>query len=274
MFEKMIENVRNQVPLIHCITNYVTVNDVANALLACGGSPIMADDVSDAVDITAICGGLNINLGTLNERTVLAMQKAGKRANSLGHFTILDPVGAGASQMRTETTFALMKEIKFSVIRGNISEIKTIYYGFGSTQGVDADSKDAVTEENLEEMVQFAQSLSEKIGSVIVITGAIDIVAGSRQAFVIRNGHSMLSKITGSGCMLTALIAAFCTANPDRILEASAAAVSVMGYAGELAEKKVRLTETGTGSFRTFLIDALSNMQDQNWKEGAKIEVR
>ena len=135
MFQEMLENVRKTCPLIHNITNYVTVNDCANVLLACGGSPIMADDAEEAEEITSICGGLNINIGTLNQRTIPAMQKAGKKANELGHPAVLDPVGAGASKLRTETAKNLMENIQFTVIRGNISEIKALALGEGGAGG-------------------------------------------------------------------------------------------------------------------------------------------
>ena len=120
-----------------------------NILLACGASPIMADDRNDVEDITTICAGLNINIGTLNQNTVPSMLLAGKKANELGHQVLLDPVGAGAGTFRTETALNLMKEVRFDVIRGNISEIKTLARGFGRTKGVDADAADAVTEETL-----------------------------------------------------------------------------------------------------------------------------
>ena len=135
MFAQIFENVRRKAPLIHNITNYVTVNDCANMLLACGGSPIMADEQDEAVEITAICGRLNINIGTLNQRTIPAMFAAGKRANELGHTVVLDPVGAGASGLRTDTAVQLLEKIQFSVIRGNISEIKTLAFGSGTTNG-------------------------------------------------------------------------------------------------------------------------------------------
>ena len=153
MFKECIENVRKNVPLVHNITNYVTVNDVANVLLACGGSPIMSDDIDDVEDITSICGGLNINIGTLNKNTIPSMFAAGKKANELGHVTLLDPVGAGASKLRTETANKLIDEVKFDVIRGNISEIKTLMLGSGSTKGVDADVADKVTEDNIDETI-------------------------------------------------------------------------------------------------------------------------
>ena len=120
MIKTCFENVKTKTPLVHNITNYVTVNDVANVLLACGGSPIMADDIDDVEDITGICGGLNINIGTLNKNTIPSMLAAGKKANELGHAILLDPVGAGASRLRTETALMLLNEIKFDVIRGNI----------------------------------------------------------------------------------------------------------------------------------------------------------
>ena len=194
MQKELLENVRNSHPLIHNITNYVTVNDCANILLACGGSPIMADDVEEVEEITSICGGLNINIGTLNQRTIPAMRKAGIKANELGHPVVLDPVGAGASRLRTGTAMDLLEHVRFSVIRGNISEIKTLALGSGSTRGVDADLADAVTEENLAGAAAFAKELSRKTGAVIAVTGAIDIVADEKKAYCIFNGHPKIGR--------------------------------------------------------------------------------
>ena len=157
MLGKYLDEVRTKAPLVHNITNYVTVNDVANILLACGGSPIMSDEPRDVEDITSICGGLNINIGTLNKRSIKGMKLAGAKAQELGHVTLLDPVGAGASALRTNTASELMQMIRFTVIRGNISEIKAIALGSGTTKGVDADIADAVTEENLSDAVRFTQ---------------------------------------------------------------------------------------------------------------------
>ena len=214
MFKTEFENVRRTCPLIHNITNYVTVNDCANMVLACGASPIMADDAAEVEDITTICGGLNINIGTLNSRTITSMLLAGKKANQLGHPVVLDPVGAGASRLRTDTAFRLLRDVKFTVIRGNISEIKTLASGAGTTKGVDADVADKVTEENLDSAVAFAKAFAAQTGAVIAITGAIDIVADAEKAYCIRNGNAMMSSITGTGCQLSALTAAFVTANP------------------------------------------------------------
>lgn len=275
MEKNIIKNVRDTVPLVHNITNYVTVNDVANILLACGGSPIMADDAEEAAEITSICGGLNINIGTLNARTIESMLLAGKRANELGHVTVLDPVGAGASRLRTETAMRLLEEVRFSVIRGNVSELKTLWGKGGTTKGVDADIADRVTEENLGEMVQFAKGLSRKTGAVIAMTGAIDIVAHGEKAYAIRNGNALMSKITGTGCMLSGVVAAYCVANSENLLDATAAAVAAMGLCGEIGFERLTETEwSGTSSYRTYMIDAMSLMSDGILEEGMKIEAR
>ncbi len=273
MFQEMFENVRCKSPLIHNITNYVTVNDCANMLLACGGSPIMADDPEDAVEITAICGGLNINIGTLNQRTIPAMLAAGRRARELGHPIVLDPVGAGASRLRTDTALRLLEEVHPTVVRGNISEVKTLALGSGTTRGVDADVADKVTEETLDRSAAFAKAFAKRTGAVIAVTGAIDIVADPERAFCIRNGRPEMSAITGTGCQLSTLTAAFVTANPDKPLEAAAAAVSAMGLCGEIAFK--RLTELdGNSTYRNYIIDAMYRLTPAALEEGARYEVR
>lgn len=273
MFQNMFENVRKNHPLIHNITNYVTVNDCANMILACGASPIMADDKEEVEDITTICAGLNINIGTLNSRTIASMLIAGKKANELNHPVVLDPVGAGASKLRTETALKLLKEVKFAVIRGNISEIKTLASGSGTTKGVDADVEDKVTEENLVDAVTFAKTFAKETRAVIAITGAIDIVADHKKAYCIRNGHPMMSSITGTGCQLSAMTAAFVTANPDNPLEATAAAVAAMGYAGELAYGRLD-SKDGNATYRNYIIDAIYNMTPEMLEKGANYEVR
>lgn len=272
MFEKIFENVRRKSPLIHNITNYVTVNDCANMLLACGASPIMADDVEEAGEITGICQGLNINIGTLNHNTIPSMVAAGKRANELGHPTVLDPVGAGASRLRTETALRLMEEIRFTVIRGNISEIKTLAQGSGTTKGVDADAADRVTEETLKEAVAFVRRFAAYSGGVVAVTGAVDIVADKERAFCIRNGHPMMTSITGTGCQLSALTAAFVAANPDTPLEAAAAAVCAMGLCGEIGYERMSPVD-GNASYRNYVIDAMYHLTSEALEKGAKYEV-
>lgn len=274
MFEKIMDNVKIQKPLVHCITNSVTMNDCANAILAVHGSPIMADEIKEVEDITSICQALVINIGTLNERTVEAMIKAGQKANALNHPVILDPVGAGASSFRSETTFRLLDKIQFSVIRGNISEIKTVYQGIGTTKGVDADINDIVNEENLDETIDFARELSQRTGAIIAITGAIDIIVDANHATIIRNGCSNMSRITGTGCMLSAILGAYVAVNQDSMFDAVSCAVALMGYSGELAQQKVQQQDAGTGSLRVYLIDALSTMTAEKLNGGIKIEER
>ena len=273
MFQTVFENVRKKCPLIHNITNYVTVNDCANVVLACGASPIMADDAAEVEDITTICGGLNINIGTLNSRTIESMLLAGKKANALGHPVVLDPVGAGASKLRTETAYRLLREVQFTVIRGNISEVKTLASGAGTTKGVDADVADKVTEATLDAAVAFAKQFAAQMHTVVAITGAIDIVTDGVTAYCIRNGNAMMSSITGTGCQLSALTAAFVTANPDQPLEAAAAAVCAMGLAGEIAHKRLTPLD-GNSTYRNYIIDAIYNMTPEQLEKGANYEVR
>ncbi len=272
MFEKIMQNVKTKCPLVHNITNYVTVNDVANVVLACGASPIMADDIAEVEEITAICSSLNINIGTLNSRTIGSMIAAGKKANELNHPVVLDPVGIGASALRTSTAFELLDNIKFSVIRGNCSEIKNVYGHSAETKGVDVNINDRITEDNYKDFAALTKALSEKTSGVIALSGAIDIIANSKKAYAIRNGNALMSKITGTGCMLSGLIGAYIGANPDNILDAAATAVCIMGLAGEIAYDKIKKQNAGTSSYRTFIIDAISNMTYGILKGGAKIE--
>ena len=273
MLGTCLDRVRETTPLVHNITNYVTVNDVANVLLACGGSPIMSDDIQDVEDITSICGGLNINIGTLNQNTIPSMFAAGKKANELGHPVVLDPVGAGASALRTQTALKLLEEVKFTVVRGNISEIKTLAAGSGTTKGVDADVADAVTEDTLDASVAFAKSMAARLNAVVAITGAIDLVADEKTCYVIRNGRPEMGKITGTGCQLSGLTAAYVVANPDRPLEAAAAAVASMGLAGEIGWSNMQSTD-GNSTYRNRIIDAIFHMDGATLDKGAKYEVR
>lgn len=273
MFDTILETVKKTCPLIHNITNYVTVNDCANLLIACGASPIMADDVEEVAEITSICNGLYLNIGTLNSRTVASMMIAGKKANELHHPVVLDPVGVGASKLRTTTALRLLEEIDFAVIRGNSSEIKSLAFGQGNAKGVDADLADQITAENLEDAVYFVKQFAKQTGAIVVMTGAIDIVADDKKAYCIGNGHPMMSTVTGTGCQLSALITAFVSSNENCRLEATAAAVIAMGISGEIAYHRL-LPGEGNASYRTYLIDAIYNLTPLQLLEGAKYEVR
>lgn len=272
MLGQYLKEVRKKAPLIHNITNYVTVNDCANILLACGASPIMADDKNEAAEITAICNGLNINIGTLNERTIASMLSAGEKAAQLQHPILLDPVGAGASVMRTATAKKILDKLPITVLRGNISEIKILSTGQGIIHGVDANAADKVTEDNLFEYMKIASQLAVKLQTIVAISGEIDIIADKDQAAAVSNGHSLMSKITGSGCMLSALTTAYAAANPQDIFTAVLAAFCSMGIAGEIAAN--RMTDLdGNASFRNYLIDAVYNMTAEQLDTGAKYQL-
>jgi len=273
MFQEYLEAVRKNMPLIHNITNYVTVNDVANILLACGASPIMADDEKEAAEITSICNGLTINIGTLNQHTIPSMFAAGKRAAELRHSILLDPVGAGASKLRTKTATELLTEIPFDCIRGNISEIKTLALGSGSTQGVDANVTDVVSENNLNEAISFVKEFASRRNCIIACTGAIDLVSDNTICYVIRNGRPEMSRITGTGCQLSGMMTAYLAANPDNKLEACAAAVCAMGLAGEIAWQKMMKGE-GNITYRNRIIDAIYCMDGERLERGVKYEIR
>ena len=266
-----LENVRTSTPLVHCITNYVTVNDCANALHACGGSPIMSDEPEDVVDITTICGGLVLNIGTLNKQTIAGMRAAGKRASELDHPIVLDPVGAGASALRTATASEILDTMDVAVIRGNMSEIKAVAGASAATRGVDVNPDDVVTDENLAASAAFAKELAKKTGAIIAITGAIDIVANDERAFAIRNGNAIMGKITGAGCMLSCLVGAYSVANEENMLEGVVAAIAGEGLCGQIAAE--RMTEAdGNGSFRTYLLDAMYNLDAATLADGALVQ--
>ena len=272
MIKNILDNLRETVPLVHCMTNYVTVNDCANALLAIGASPIMSDDIDDVKDITAICNALDINIGTLNARTIPSMLEAGKISNRLGHCVVLDPVGAGASALRTETARKLIEEIKFTAIRGNISEIKALALGTGAARGVDADALDTVTDANLHETAGFLKKFAKETGAVIAVTGAIDIIADSDNAYAVRNGRPEMSKVCGTGCMLSAILCAFLAAAKETPLEATLAAVCTMGLCGERAFEHL-LPHQGNMTYKTNIIDELFNLDGKTLKDGAKYEL-
>ena len=266
-----LDRVRAHAPLVHCITNYVTVNDCANALLACGASPIMSDEPADVEDITSICQALVLNIGTLNQTSIEAMHKAGARAVQLGHPIVIDPVGAGASALRTRTAGELLDALTVCVIRGNMSEVKALAGIASTTKGVDVNPDDVVTEENLSECAAFACEVAKKTNAVVAITGAIDIVADAASAYAVRNGVEYLERITGAGCMLTCMTAAFVAANPDDVLAAAAASVAAMGLAGQVAASRMSDGD-GNGTFRMYLLDALCCMDGAQLAQGALIE--
>lgn len=214
----MIDRVRLVKPIVHCITNYVTAGDVANMVLAAGASPIMADGVKEMEDIAGISHGLVLNLGTLKENAVEAMLIAGKRTAGSGHPVVLDPVGAAAASFRRETALKIIKEVPCTVIRGNASEIRALAGAVlereetVSSRGVDTDRKASMNNENRQSTVSMAQGLSRATGAIVVMTGETDLVADADRTCLVKNGCPMMSRITGSGCMLDGIIASFLAA--------------------------------------------------------------
>ena len=268
-----LDRVRERRPLIHCITNYVTANDVANLLLACGASPIMADEPEEVEEITARCAGLCLNLGTPSRRTIPSLMRAGVKAGELGRPVVLDPVGVGASALRLRTAQELMARVTFTVLRGNVSELRALAGGQEHTRGVDAGGADAVTEAELERGVAFAKGTARRTGTVVAVTGAIDLVSDGEQCVVIRNGRPEMGLVTGTGCQLSALTAACLAASPERPLEAAAAAVCAMGVAGELAWARMS-PQDGNATYRDRIIDAVCRMDGAALEKGARYEVR
>ena len=273
MFGDKLEAVRATVPLVHCITNYVTVHDVANVVIACGGSPIMSDEPADVEDITSICGALDVNIGTLNERTIQAMALASARAQELGHPIVLDPVGAGASRLRTNTAATLLDQRAITCVRANMSEVKALASGAAATRGVDAAPGDAVTYENLDAMAAYTRDFSRACGAIVAVSGAIDLVSDAEHTYVVSNGHRLMAGITGSGCMLSAVTAAYLAANPDDRLGAVAAAFAMFGLAGKLAAERAENEGVGNATFSNYLIDAVSTMDADTLNRGALYEL-
>ncbi len=266
-YAKLIEEVRAKSPLVHHITNYVTVNDCANVTLGIGASPIMADAIGEAADIAAISSAVVLNMGTLNERTIPSMIAAGKSANEKGIPVIIDPVGAGASQLRNETIAEQLREIKPTVVRGNISEIRFLAGLAAETKGVDAAESDML---DSDEALAVAKDLAVKLGCVVAITAAVDVVSDGERTVLISNGHEKLSGLTGTGCMCSSLIGSYCGANPELPMESTVAALLSMGIAGEIAFEAAG--GLGNGSFRVSLHDAISRMDTVTLTSRAKIQ--
>lgn len=289
-----IKDVRDTHPLVHCITNYVTVNDVANSILAIGGSPIMADALEEVEAVVSKSKALVLNIGTLNENTVKAMILAGKTANAKNIPVIFDPVGAGFTPYRAETAKKILDEVGVGIIRGNLSEIASLAGIKSANKGVDA--SDSITDIKNSaagiDQVAIAKNLAQKYSTVIAITGQTDIISDGNCCYKIRNGHPILSKVTGTGCMATGLIAAFAGSNSAAItgantaatsginttaavsrtamLSAAVAGIASMGIAGEIAFAKAG--SEGTGSFHIAIIDALSRMNDVELQSHLKLE--
>jgi hydroxyethylthiazole kinase len=254
--------VRAQKPLIHHLTNYVTVNDCANSTLAIGASPVMATDAAEMEDMVSMAGALVLNIGTLTSLVIESMLIAGKRAKQLEIPVIFDPVGVGATGLRTSSAKRIIDAVGPTVIRGNMSEIMTLAGLSAKIKGVDS-----LADELEAEVV--ARNLSKKLGCVVVITGKTDFIARENDLCRVANGHAMMTGITGTGCMATSLVGACCAANGDAFVGAAAGIVA-MGIAGELAQKMLGSQE-GLGTYRVRLIDVISQMTPELMLSHGKI---
>lgn len=263
-----LDEVRRRRPLIHCVSNIVTANDCANLALAVGASPMMAQAPEEMEAISAVSDVTVLNTGTPDAEKFRACRIC---AASARHPVVLDPVGVGASPLRTSTAHMLLEKVRFSAIRGNVSEIKALTLGHSHAHGVDASGTDA--QDPLEQTLALAHTLAQQRETVVAITGATDVVADATRAFVLGNGHPMMGQVTGTGCMLSALIGAYVSASPDQALEAAAAAVCAMGVCGELAYTRMGPRD-GNGSYQTYLLDALCTLTGEELEEKANYEVR
>lgn len=258
----LFSTIDNKKPLIHHITNEVTINDCANATLAIGGSPVMASSVQEAPEMVQLANALVLNTGTINEETFQAMILAGKKANELNIPIIWDPVGVGATPYRTNRAFDLMQEIKIQVIRGNASEIYRLIGGKTMTRGVDS-SEISISQS------QLAKEAAQKLQCTVVVSGAQDAISDGERTATIDNGHILLTKVTGTGCMTTSLIGCFAGITND-YFAAGIAGMSTMSLAGEMAAKQL-LPNEGTGTYRTRIIDQISLMNEENWNREVKL---
>ncbi len=260
-FVQALLKVRERKPVVHAITNLITANDVATALHALGARPIMAFASEEAEEITSKADALVLNLGTPTPDRIEAMILAGRRANREGHPVLFDPVGAGASQFRIESSMKILSEVRLAVIRGNQAEIGALAGMGGHLAGIDA-------VKGPEDLYRAADHLSRKTGAVVVASGPEDWVAASGRKAIVENGHPMMGQVTGMGCMLTAVMAAFAAVEKDPMV-AAVSALTFFGLAGEQAARRAK----GPGTFKSIFLDALFSLAPDQLRKGMKIKV-
>lgn len=252
-------SIQKEKPLVHCITNIVTVNDCANILLAAGASPTMAHDVREASEVTEGCRSLVCNLGATEAFD--AMLLAGVRARELSRPVILDPVGAAGIACRREKSFLLMDKVRPGCIRGNYSEIRALALNQKIICGVDAAETDLLKDREEQAAAALVQDFARKYHTIAIASGEMDLISDGTVVYKVHNGSPMMSRITGSGCMSSALLGA--CLGIEYSVEAAASACIVMGICGEIAEKKTKRLHGGTMTFRNQLIDAVSLLEKQ-----------
>jgi hydroxyethylthiazole kinase len=252
---------REAKPLVHQITNYVVMNETANATLALGALPVMAHAREEVEEMVGLAGALVLNIGTLSEHWIEAMIAAGRAANGRGIPVVLDPVGAGATRYRTETAQRILSEVDVTVLRGNAGEVATLV-------GVDAEVRGVESIATGSDPGELARAAARSLGVVASVTGPVDHVSDGEQALSVANGHELLAAVTGTGCMSSALTGCFLAAKPDAPLEAAAEALAAFGVAAEDAAAGAH----GPGTFHARLYDALAALDPATLDGRARIE--
>ncbi len=257
---KNLELVREKKPLVHSITNFVVMNSTANSLLAMGASPIMAHAPEEVEELVSIAGALVLNIGTLTPYWIESMEIAGRKAQSLGVPIILDPVGSGASRLRTDSARRLIDAASPTVIRGNASEVLSLAEAGSKTKGVDSIH-------GVDDAAESAHILATELGSTLAITGPVDLVTEGKREFRVSNGHALMGYVTGTGCAATTTIGAFLAVDEDPVT-ATTTALALFGLAGEVAAQ----TTEAPGSFWIAMLDALYTITPDDLARHAKIE--
>lgn len=255
--------IRSKKPLVHHITNFVVMNETANMTLCVGGLPIMSHAKEEVTEMVQMASVLLLNIGTLTPEWINSMLVAGKQANQSGIPIVLDPVGAGATRLRTDSSHRLMQELKIAIVRGNLAEVATLAGQKAEIRGVESISASSEKE-------TVAIGLAKKYGCVVAITGAQDVVSDGKDIAYIDNGHVMLTTVTGTGCMSTSVIACFAGMQKD-YFRAAIGGLVTFGIAGELAAKT---TDGKPGSFHTQLYDAMKQLTEQDILRMAKVTMQ
>lgn len=256
---ELLQRIRETRPLLHHITNFVVMNDTANVTLHVGALPVMAHAKEEVAEMVRLAGALVLNPGTLTPAWVESMLVAGKEANARNIPIVLDPVGAGATRLRTETNLRLLRELRISVVRGNAGEIGSLTGAGGEVKGVESVGGPA-------DVMAVAKEAAARWGCVVAITGKRDIVSDGKRVLAVDNGHPYLTTLTGTGCMATTVVAAF-AAVADDLLVSTACALAYFGYAAEQAAQAAK----GPASFKVAFFDTLYNMTPEEATAGARI---
>jgi len=257
-----LKNLRENKPLIHNITNYVVMNYTANALLASGASPVMAHASEEVEEMVSFAGALVLNIGTLTLDWIDSMLKAGKRANELKVPVILDPVGSGATKLRTESAKRLIDELSIQVVRGNASEVLSLAHEGSRTKGVDSIH-------SVDDAADAALILAKELNTSLAITGKVDLITDGERIYRVFNGHELMGYVTGTGCTATVIIGAFLAVDPDPVT-ATTTGLAYFGLAGEKAATKAQ----APGSFMIAMLDSLYTIDEKQMEKEAKIHAQ